>query len=267
MTYDKPRFDNKKTLKKTLEFFEDSVGNQFFTPIVIFCKLEWMSALPPIIGEDQGKKFSVDVNIGSASTFLTFDQVQRTFQHNSGSNMLDEGVYTVKIEIFNQKGSSSLYDMKVNYLCPPQEKVAVPPDSFVYRYDKNPPMPYIYNISPSGEVKIRFISPMEPKASLNETEIYSPERKLQVNKILGDVPGLPTKTFKNFTSIHNSTVRINGTDYSSFSVAIRPFDPEDSCSRHLDFVWRCVNFTSEELTLQLDFTSPECVSASTNKGD
>ena len=79
--------------------------------------------------------------------------------------------------------------------------------------------------------------------------------------------GEPTKSFKNFTSIHNSSVRINGTDYPSISVAIQPIDPEDACASHLDFIWTCVDFTPDELTLQLDFSTPECVSGSTNEGD
>ena len=84
---------------------------------------------------------------------------------------------------------------------------------------------------------------------------------------IGEVLGQPTKAFTNFTSIHNSTVRINGTDYHSLSVTILPIDPEDACAEHLDFIWRCVDFTPDELTIQLDFTTPECVSGSTNEGD
>ena len=145
--------------------------------------------------------------------------------------------------------------------------MAEPPDSFTYRYDKNPPVPNIYKISHNGEVKIRFNTTMDPKASLNATEMYSPDRKLRENMILGDVSGLPTTTFKNFSSIHNKTVRINETNYPSFSVAIRPDDVEDPCARHLDFIWYCKNYTTDELILQLDFTTPECVSASTIEGD
>ena len=127
-------------------------------------------------------------------------------------------------------------------------------------------MPYIYKINRYGEVKIRFSAEMEPKASLKETEIYSPERLLKESAI-GDVFGLPTSTFTNFTLIHNSTVRINGTTYPSLSVAIRPLDPEEACARQLDFIWRCIDYTSQELTLQLDFTTPFCVSSSSNVGD
>ena len=60
--------------------------------------------------------------------------------------------------------------MSIDYLCSEQEKEAVQNNTFVYRYDENPPTPYIYKISPYGEVKIRFNTTMEPKDSLNATE-------------------------------------------------------------------------------------------------
>jgi len=145
--------------------------------------------------------------------------------------------------------------LRVFYSCPLQEKVVKASNSYKYRYDKNPPVPYIFKISRYGEVKIRFTAEMEPKALLKETEIYSPGRLLN-GIALGDVFGLSTSTFTNFTLIHNSTVQINGTTYPSLSVAIRPLDPEDTCSTYLDFIWRCIDYTSEELTLQLDFTTP-----------
>lgn len=85
-------------------------------------------------------------------------------------------------------------------------------------------MPYIYKISPYGEVSIKFSTKMEPNASLTATEIYSSGRKLQKNAT-GEVLGQPTTAFTNFTSIHNTTVRINGTEYPSLSVAIQPIDP------------------------------------------
>ena len=60
---------------------------------------------------------------------------------------------------------------------------------------------------------------------------------------------------------------INETDYPSLGVSVKPFDPEDSCAKQLNFVWECKNFTKDELTLKLDFAVPGCVSSSSNKGD
>ena len=167
----------------------------------------------------------------------------------------------MQIEIVSQNGLSSLYDLEINYLCPQNVKSTL--NTYQYRYDENPPVPYIYKISPFGEVKIRFNTAMEPKASLAATEKYYSERKLQENAN-GETLGQPSTTFTNFTSIHSSKVHINGTDYPSFSVAIQAIDPDDVCARQLDFIWKCIDFTSDELTLQLDFETPECVSASTN---
>ena len=144
--------------------------------------------------------------------------------------------------------------------------LARPLNSYEFRYDENPPLPYIYKISPYGEVTIKFNTTMEPKASLNATEMYSPRRRLQENTI-GEVVGQPTTTFTNFTSIHNSTVRINGTDYPSFRVAIQPIDPEDACASRLEFIWKCTDYNPDELTLQLNFVTPACVSSSTKEGD
>lgn len=48
-----------------------------------------------------------------------------------------------------------------------------------------------------------------------------------------DVIGSASKTFSNFTNIHNSTVRINGTVLESLSVKIEPDDPdfENLCTK------------------------------------
>jgi len=45
----------------------DETGAQIFTPIVMFCNLEWESALPAIHGEEKGEKFILDISLGSAS--------------------------------------------------------------------------------------------------------------------------------------------------------------------------------------------------------
>ena len=115
-------------------------------------------------------------------------------------------------------------------------------NSYPLRYEMNAPVPYIHSIDPYGEVKIRFNATMVPEAALNKTEIYTPGRTLK--KIdLDEVLGVPSSSFRNFSLIHNSTVRINGTDYPSLSISLKPFNTEDSCARHLNFAWLCKNFT------------------------
>ena len=68
-----------------------------------------------------------------------------------------------------------------------------------------------------------------------------------------EVHGEPISNYRNYSLIHNSTVRIDGTDLPSLSVSLEPFNPEDSCAKHLNFEWECTNFTRTELTLQLSF--------------
>ena len=51
-TDEPPRFDSKLSSKKTLPIVEDETGAQTFTPIVMFCNLEWASTLPNIVEED-----------------------------------------------------------------------------------------------------------------------------------------------------------------------------------------------------------------------
>ena len=147
----------------------------------MFCTLEWASALPAIIGEDkERKRFTVDVNLGGTSQFLSFNKMQRTFKHVPWQSKLERETYILQIEIVNLKGLSSIYELTINYLCPQQEKIekAKPLNSYKYSYDENPPVPFIYKITPYGEVKIRFSTRMEPKSSLNVKEMYSHVRKL-----------------------------------------------------------------------------------------
>ena len=140
------------------------------------------------------------------------------------------------VELTNNNGVISRVELMINYICPQQKTVMQELNSYALRYDMNAPVPYIHSIDPYGEVKIRFNATMVPEAALNRTEIYNYSRKLKkIN--FDEVLGVPTSSFKNFSLIHNSTVRINGTDYPSLSVSIKPLNPEDSCAKYLNFVW------------------------------
>ena len=108
---------------------------------------------------------------------------------------------------------------------------------------------------------------MYPEASLNETEIGSQKRRLKETNGVYEVHGEPISNYRNYSLIHNSKVRINGEDFPSLSVAVEPFDTENSCAKHLNFRWECINFTSTELILQLIFDQPECVSSSSKEPD
>ena len=87
----------------------------------MFCTLEWASALPAIIGEDKERKwFTVDVNLGGTAQFLSFNKMQRTFEHVPWQSKLERETFTMQIDIVNLKGLSSHYDLTINYLCPQQ---------------------------------------------------------------------------------------------------------------------------------------------------
>ena len=68
-----PKFDRKDISTEKLKVEEDYLGGQKFTPTVLDCSQEWYSFLPAIIGEDEGKKFTVKVNLGDALSFLSFN--------------------------------------------------------------------------------------------------------------------------------------------------------------------------------------------------
>ena len=71
---------------------------------------------------------------------------------------------------------------------------------------------------------------MQEGAALTEDELIPTterdSRVLASSEDSIDVIGQVTETFSNFTKIHNSTVRINGTVLESLSVRIEPDDPD-----------------------------------------
>ena len=95
------------------------------------------------------------------------------------ANAGKKGAFTVKIEIADIKGSTSRFELRMNYICPLINPVVDLLNSYQIRYDKNPPVPYIYKISSTGEIRIKFNSTMLPEASLNKTEYGSHKRLLK----------------------------------------------------------------------------------------
>lgn len=139
-------------------------------------------------------------------------------------------------------------------------------DRFEYRYDENPPTPYIHSVDSFGEVRIRFNQTMAPRASLLKTEVRATGRRLlDVNSL--EVVGKASQTFSNFSRIHNSSFAVEGLTYPSVRIAVVPSDPENQCARMLDFDWECLDFKSDELIIKLEFYTPECVSISGDQGD
>lgn len=65
----------------TLQMKEDEEsGAQFFTPVFLICLSEWSLTLPKIVGEDQGEKIVVSVDLDTASNILGFEPVSRGFK-------------------------------------------------------------------------------------------------------------------------------------------------------------------------------------------
>ena len=65
------------------------------------CLVAQSYTLPPIVGEDVGKKFKVSVNLATASEFLSYDPKSRTFELKSRLGNLKDDAYVVKIEVKN----------------------------------------------------------------------------------------------------------------------------------------------------------------------
>ena len=105
---------------------------------------------------------------------------------------------------------------------------------------------------------------MLPEYALKQDNLLSDLRLLE-DEVKGEIGEV--STFKNFSSIHNGTIRVNDTDLPSVLVKIIPDDQEDLCSKTLQFSWECTAFEDDLLTMQLTFEKPSCVSASTNEGD
>ena len=83
------------------------------------CSQEWYSILPAIIGEDEGKKFTIIVNLGDSSSFLTFDYVLRKFELiPKSTHKAKEKDYSVIIELKNKNGAVSRIELRIYYICP-----------------------------------------------------------------------------------------------------------------------------------------------------
>ena len=67
--------------------------------------------------------------------------------------------------------------------------------------------------------------------------------------------------------MNNSTLLIDGVVLPSVQVSLVPADPETTCSDFLNFDWEVVQFSRDELTIQLFFETPICVSGASNEDD
>ena len=130
--------------------------------------------MPDIEGENEETKFDVSVDLDQASNFLTYSPSRREFGFEPTKGATSKQFYTVTVSISDSNGITSQYSLRVSYQCgegeEKSESEAWQETGFVFRYDENPPTPYIYNVDSYGEVKIRFNQTMDPGAALIESE-------------------------------------------------------------------------------------------------
>ena len=80
--------------------------------------------------------------------------------------------------------------------------------------------------------------------------------------------GQPIIGFANYTLIHNSTVMLDGRVYPAMEVLLTPTIKQgNECADQIEFDWELIDYSNNELKIQIHFNKPECVSADTNAGD
>ena len=147
-------------------------------------------------------------------------------------------------------------------------------------YDTEPPTPEITSISDEGLVKIRFNTTMEEGVLLTDEEVARLSSRRRRRRLVARhleveasddeiVTGKAASDYSNFSKIHSGSVSIDGIVMPSLGVSIEPAEPDNTsnCAQQLDFKWEVVDYTVNELTLQLYFDWPNCVSSTTSEGD
>ena len=72
-----------------------------------------------------------------------------------------------------------------------------------------------------------------------------------------------------YALLHNSTIIIDDKEYPAIQISlITQEDIENSqCGKGLDFFWEITRYEGNQMTIQLYFADPACVSVSSNLGD
>ena len=116
----------------------------------------------------------MQVILGDAAQVLDYNPVKRTFTVKDPI----EGIYFIRVTIFNKVDNSSLYGMIVKITCPVPPEIKIP--FYEYKWSQSPPVPYIDSISTLGEVVIKFNATMDVETALNpEKRRLRTERTLQ----------------------------------------------------------------------------------------
>ena len=94
---DPPKFVEKEAEKQKISLVDDDQnGGGPGKKAKINCEeKDWRLKLPPIIGEDEGEKFSIIVNTGSAKELIDFNQVERELSLLNTGVKVEEDLYTI----------------------------------------------------------------------------------------------------------------------------------------------------------------------------
>ena len=156
-----PKLDPDSVTDKTLQMTMDEDETYFLAPVILECSMEWSKVLPNIVGESDENKFDVSVTLDQASKFLTYSPGAREFKMEVPTDEKHpQQFYSVTVNIGDKSGYFAQYSLKVGFRCGFDNKTEEDDFKgvfdFEYRYDENPPTPFIHSINSFGEVRIRF---------------------------------------------------------------------------------------------------------------
>lgn len=93
-----------------------------FRPIVAECKDEaWTEELPGIVGEAEGEKFQLKVDLQNAVQIVTYNPAKRQFTMKKTLSASMAGSYPVLVSITNASNLSSHYAATLELLCEPEQ--------------------------------------------------------------------------------------------------------------------------------------------------
>ena len=158
----------------------------------------------------------------------------------SSASLFKEGEFKVKIKLSDESNLTTDYVFIIKLICSQKSDLKSFDDD--QYFDNDGPIAYIDHIDVIGKVHIKFNSTMVPKYAISKDDLYqNKSRILEVESYLGEA----SRNFKNFSLIHNETVRINGTVYPILVVRLRPDEPEDPCAERLGFYWECIDYDED----------------------
>lgn len=226
------------------------------------CKDEaWREDLPGVVGEDEGKKFQVVVDLQQATHIVAYKPFERQFTLKDQLSSASAGAYQIRVTITSESNRSSIYVMTLLLKCDPE--LVTSRQNYEFIWDPFPPVPFIESIDRTGLLTIKFNSTMVPEAAFNRTNQSHPSRLLlsEASAVLG--ARVNESSNRNLTLINSGTIFFEDREWPSVEVRIWPEDqePEHYCAGQHDFSWECIDYQRDALIMQLAFEEPRCISA------